>query len=148
MSYAKETKSKFDFNNDNFILHGVLGGGMVLSNTLDKRFILLGLFVMLVLVGFTMIPGIYDIVAGRKVPLMKRAAVVAQKRIEEGDGHRKFYVAFAFPDNSCLEYYRGRRDRHDLEEGDHIVIKYRRLGEFEQRLVFYGYERLEKQPKE
>jgi len=98
------------------------------------------LFIMLGLLLFVMAPGIYDVIKGRKIPLMKRVAVVAAKRYEEHGEDQGHHVTFAFPDNMCLEFSEG----WELDTGDRVILKYKKVGQFE-KPVFYGYERLEEQ---
>ena len=89
------------------------------------------------------IPTLYYSFVGRKLPLIKRVAFVAAKRFErrsEGAPGRRgsYYTTFAFPDNTCLEF-KGSEIYRDLVERDCVVVKYKRVGPF-QEPVFYGYE--------
>jgi len=111
------------------------------------RFSLLWLVIMLAIALFWVGPTIYDTIKGRNLPLIKRIAVVATARYVESGDDQGFYITFAFPDNTCLEF-RVTESFAELAQGDRIILKYKKIGKFEHRLVSYGYERLEEKPKE
>jgi len=84
---------------------------------------------------------IYDMLRGRSLPLIKRAAVVAGKRNQR---HRRAftnYITFSFPDKTFLEF-ESRGFGRKLEVGSRIILKYKLFGKFQPRPVIYGYERI------
>jgi len=105
---------------------------------------LLGLALIWAVILFGVGRNMFDIWRGRKLPLIKRIAVVAEKRQERSRRSTSSYITFAFLDQTCLEF---PKRIGELEPKDRIILKYKRVGEF-QKPVYYGYERLEEQVKD
>ena len=81
-----------------------------------------------------------------KFPLIERVAFVIAKREERSGKRSAHYITFAFPDNTCLEFSDTGVVYNELEERNRVILKYKKIGKFEQLPVFFSYERIEEQP--
>ena len=106
-----------------------------------------------ILFGFIMIN--FNKLQGRGLPLIKRIAVVVEKKIEitpsiswKGGVSYPHYrcITFEFPDKTRRTFY-ATGAFHELAVGDRVILKYKLFGK-KQKHEYYGYERYEGQEEQ
>lgn len=94
---------------------------------------------------------IFKMLKGRSYPLIKRNAVVLEKRREAHRRGADYYVTFRFPDEDAVEFEVGREAHNELVRGKQIILKYKEFylhNQSTDHYHYFGYERLEEQPDE
>ena len=85
----------------------------------------------------------FDKWQGRKLPLMKRIATVDEKKKIRRNRNVSHHITFTFLDNTRVEFQNvGGYLYKELEQGDQIILEYKRVGKF-QKPVYYGHKRFE-----
>ena len=75
----------------------------------------------------------------RNLPLIKRSAVVHEKRRIKISHRPYYFISFLFPDGEKLKFSISPSAYSEVAEGDHIIVKYKIIT---QKSVYYGYERI------